>query len=56
MNTELRVGEWECKVYCEKHRRTGRKFVKSLKECKQVKATGEVVMSDAEEQRRKTRF
>ena len=28
MDNELRLGEWECKVFCEKHRRNGKKIFK----------------------------
>ena len=31
MDESLRLGDWECKVYCEKHTRKGKKIVKSLK-------------------------
>jgi hypothetical protein len=43
MNSEMRVGDWEYKIYCDKHRNTGRKFVKALKTCKNSKKTGEVI-------------
>lgn len=40
MNVELRLGAWDCKVYCDKHKRTGKKYVKVLK---QGSGNGEVV-------------
>lgn len=54
MNNELRVGDWECKVYCDKHKITGKKFVKVLKSAKIAQGKGEIV--DEETERRHTRL
>jgi hypothetical protein len=34
MDSEFRTGDWECKIYCEKHIGTGKKFVRVQKSVK----------------------
>jgi hypothetical protein len=31
MDEKMRLGTWECKVFCEKHKRVGCKKVKKIK-------------------------